>query len=61
MQNDALTLTVEQTAKALSISKGLCYQLVRKGRITSLRLGHRIVIPKIALDALLSEDVTDAE
>lgn len=52
-QPDALTLSVAQTARALGISRNTAYECVRQGSIPSLRLGHRIVVPRRALEALL--------
>ena len=40
-----LTLTVEQAAKVLGISRSTAYELVHTGDIPSLRLGRRIVVP----------------
>jgi excisionase family DNA binding protein len=50
---DRITLTVEEAAELLGISRGLAYQLVAQGDIPSVRLGRRIVVPRRALDALL--------
>lgn len=50
-----LTYTVEETAQALGISRGLAYEMVREGTLPSLRLGERrIVVPRAALDSLLA-------
>ena len=43
------TITVEEAAHLLGISRALAYQAVHTGDIPSLRIGRRIVIP---LDAL---------
>jgi excisionase family DNA binding protein len=49
-----LTYTVEEAAKALGISRGLAYQMVREGRLPALRLGQRrLIIPRAALEDLL--------
>lgn len=46
--------SVEECAKLLTISKGLCYELVRQKRIPAIRLGERrLVVPKVALAAAL--------
>ena len=51
-----LTLTVEQTAQLLGISRATAYALARTGKIPSLRLGERrLVVPKVALDRMLEE------
>lgn len=58
-----LTLTVEQAAKVLGISRSTAYELVHTGDIPSLRLGRRIVIPaaRLAEDlGLQPADVTGA-
>lgn len=47
------TLSVEEAAGILGISRALAYTLVTKGDIPSLRLGRRIVVPRKALDELL--------
>lgn len=36
----------------LSISRALAYELIARGEIPSVRLGHRIVVPRAALLAL---------
>lgn len=48
-----LTLTVEEAARLLGISRSLAYELVRDGEIPSLRLRRRIVVPRRAIDAML--------
>ena len=47
-----LTFTVEEAAFLLNISRGLAYELVARGEIGSIRLGRRIVIPRIVLEEL---------
>lgn len=51
-----LTLTVEEVAVVLGISRGLAYELVRRGEIPALRLGRRVVVPVRALEAMLVGD-----
>ena len=53
MDTDRLTLTVEEAARLLGISRALGYELVARGQLPSVRLGRRIVVPRRALDALL--------
>jgi excisionase family DNA binding protein len=50
------TLTVEETARLLGISRGLAFQAVRRGDIPSIRIGRRILIPVARLQALLEGD-----
>jgi excisionase family DNA binding protein len=53
MSERRLTLSVEEAAELLGISRGLAYELVRRGELPYIRLGRRIVVPTRALEALL--------
>lgn len=53
-QTGAETVTVEQAARALGIGRALAYELARNGGLPALRLGRRLVVPTIALKALLA-------
>ena len=44
-----LVLSVHDLARVLGIGKNTAYDLVRSGRIKSIRVGHRIRITKSAL------------
>lgn len=57
---ERLTLTVEEAAGLLGISRALAYELVARGEIPCLRLGRRIVIPRQAIDALLSQATSES-
>jgi excisionase family DNA binding protein len=61
MNNDRLTLTVEEAAEVLGISRTLAYELVRRGALPSLRLGRRLVVPRAGLLALLRPPTTNDE
>ncbi len=41
-----LTITVEEAAAHLGISRNSAYEAVRRGEIPSVRIGGRIVIPR---------------
>ncbi|MHB8438522.1 MAG: helix-turn-helix domain-containing protein [Acidimicrobiales bacterium] len=49
-----LTLSVEEAAEALGISRALAYEAVRRGEIPNIRIGRRILVPRSALDRLLA-------
>jgi len=55
-----LVLTVVEAADRLGISSDLAYDLVARGEFPSLRLGRRIVIPRIAFQELI-ESATGSE
>jgi len=49
-----LVLSVEQLAAVLGIGINSAYQLVRSGRVGSLRIGRQYKIPRNALEAYLA-------
>ena len=51
-------LTVEEAGRLLGIGRGLAYEAARRGDIPTLRIGRRLVVPRLALDRLLSEPST---
>ena len=52
---ERLTLTVDESAVLLGVSRGTAYEMIQQGRfpVEPLRLGRRILIPKAKLMALL--------
>jgi excisionase family DNA binding protein len=48
-----LTLSVEEAAAALGISRAFAYEAVRRAEIPHIRIGKRILIPKTALQRML--------
>ncbi len=48
-----LTMTVEEAAVGLGISRATAYDAVSRGEISCIRIGRRILIPKVALERLL--------
>ena len=51
--SEKLVMTVPEAGEALGISRAQAYLMVKRGLLPVLRLGRRIVIPKVALDRLL--------
>lgn len=47
------TFTVEEVAQKLGISRASAYQGVASGEIPSIRIGRRILIPRIGLEVAL--------
>lgn len=44
-----LVLTVPEAAKQLRIGIGRCYELARCGRLRSIKIGKRILVPRTAI------------
>ena len=53
-KTEKLTMTVDEAAHALGLSRNSCYQAVETGAIPSIRIGKRILIPRFALERLLA-------
>ena len=52
---EPLTLTVEETAKALHIGRNQAYEAVHRGEIPAVRIGSRWLVPVAALKRMLAE------
>ncbi len=48
------TYSIAEAAEHLGISRGLAYEMARQGAIPVLRLGRRLVVPRVALERFLS-------
>jgi excisionase family DNA binding protein len=55
-ENERVALSVTEVAKLLGISRALAYELAARGYLPALRLGRRVVVPRVALAALLGAD-----
>ena len=54
-----LTLTVEETACILNISRNSAYRLVSSGELPSFRVGHKLRIFKVALLSFMNNQSVD--
>lgn len=54
MTTERLTLTVEEAAELLGISRALAYNLAKRGDLPCVRLGRRLIVPREALERLLA-------
>lgn len=46
-------MTVEETAQFLRISRNSVYEALRRGDIPSIRIGRRLIVPRVALERML--------
>jgi len=54
VSQERLTLTVEEAASALGISRAFAYESVRRGDIPHIKIGRRLLVPRAALEQMLS-------
>jgi excisionase family DNA binding protein len=47
------TYDVDEAARILGIGRSAAYEAVRRGEIPSIRLGKRVVVPRMALEKML--------
>lgn len=50
---ERLTLTVEEAVESLGVSRAFAYEAVARGEIPCIRIGRRVLVPKVTLDKLL--------
>ena len=55
------TITIDQVAELVGISRGAAYRAVHRGEIPSLRIGRRLVVPSARLLDMLGLHVTDTD
>ena len=52
-----LTITVEQAAELIGISRAQAYRCVKRGELRAVQLGRRIVGPVVAVEHLLGTEI----
>jgi excisionase family DNA binding protein len=53
IHDNRMTMTAEQAAAALGISRGTAYEAVRTGQLPTIRIGRRVLVPIAGLHKLL--------
>ena len=56
MEAKCRTITVNEAAEVLGISRNSCYAAVHRGEIPSIKIGHRIVIPRAAFERFVGDE-----
>ena len=52
---ELLVYSVPEAGRLLSLSRATAYSLCAQGIIPTIRLGRRLVVPKIAIERMLAE------
>jgi excisionase family DNA binding protein len=55
-RNGHWTLTVEEAAIVLRIGRNSAYEAIRRGELPSIRVGRRLLVPRLALERLLGAE-----
>jgi len=62
MDTEKLTLTVDEAARCLGIGRNSAYEAIARGEIPAVKIGKRLLVPKAALEKMLSgNDSKNAE
>ena len=52
------TVTVEESAEVLGISRGSAYEAARSGELPTIRIGRRVQVPTALLLKMLGQDAS---
>jgi excisionase family DNA binding protein len=55
MEEQRLTLTIDEAAKLLGIGRQLAYDRAKTGEIPVIKIGRRLLVPRRALEKLLED------
>ena len=55
LKNEPEVMTVLEAAKVLRLGKNKTYDLINSGRLSSIKVGGKIIVPKMCLVAFLTD------
>ena len=55
LKNEPEVLTVTEAAKILRIGKNKAYDLIKTGKLSSIKMGGKIIVPKMCLVRFLTD------
>jgi excisionase family DNA binding protein len=53
LSGDQLVVSVAEAGRLLGVSRAFAYELAARGELPTIHLGRRIVVPKVALLAMV--------
>jgi excisionase family DNA binding protein len=59
MPTERQTLKIEEAAKVLGISRNTAYDAVKSGQLPTVKIGRRFLVPKAALERMLTGATLD--
>ncbi|HQS15449.1 helix-turn-helix domain-containing protein [Reyranella sp.] len=57
---EPLTMTVDEAAQKLGISRNTAYACARSGQLPVIRLGKRMLVPRVAFEAMVRGEGTSS-
>ena len=51
---DRTTLTIEEAGAVLGISRGSAYQAAKERTLPTVKIGRRLLVPRVALERMLA-------
>ena len=57
MENQRMTVTVEEAATILGVGRNKAYEAARSGEIPTIRIGKRVLVPVASLERPLAIEV----
>jgi excisionase family DNA binding protein len=60
-ETSADVLTIREVARVLRIGRNLAYEAAQRGELPVVRIGRRLLVPRLALERLLAGYVSDAD
>jgi excisionase family DNA binding protein len=54
MTDERLTLTIDEAARALGISRNSAFSAAHRGQIPTIKIGRRLLVPKVAFERMLA-------
>ncbi len=54
------TMTIDEVAEILGICRNVAYEAAHKGEIPSIRIGRRLLVPRLALEKMLRVEIEAA-
>jgi excisionase family DNA binding protein len=53
--NERRALSIQETARTCGLSRATLYRLLKDGKLTTIKIGARRLVPVASIDALLKE------
>jgi excisionase family DNA binding protein len=54
-------LTISKAAELLGVSRAFGYELVARGELPAVRLGRRIMIPRVGIQRIIENSVAELQ